>query len=212
METPTVPSPASGSGLSPEAEAQVKAAQIAAETAQKTTRLTVIGGIVVALIAGFAAYYAHGSNTNASEPVSQVTLGTFGAPNGDSNIGWTVDLSGSVSGLQTGQMIWTFNESLRTPGTFYPDTGPCSVNADIWTCDGVHIGSEGKVGLGKYRIWAVVVSTSDAFNIVTTLRCFPSGIPSVPGVKINPACTDSYSSLPGGDVVPPQSIDVTRNQ
>jgi hypothetical protein len=211
MGTPMAPSPASGSGLPPEVEGQLKAAEIAAKTARRNTWLTVIGGILVALITGLTTYYAgHGSNTGTSGPVSQLTLDPFGAPNGDSNIGWTVSLSGPVSGLRPGQMVWTFNEPLQEPRTYYPDTGPCSVSAGTWTCDGVHIGVEGTAGLGKYRIWAVVVSTSDAFNIVNVLRCLPSGIPGVRGVKINPACPDLFSSLPGNDVVQPQSIEVTR--
>jgi hypothetical protein len=217
MGTPTAPSPASGSGVPPEVlaqvEGQLKAAEIAAKTARRNTWLTVIGGILVAAITGGLTYYAgHGSNTGIPRPVSQLTLGSFGAPNGDSNIPWEVSLSGPVSGLKPGQMVWTFNEFLKTPGTYYPDTGPCAVNAGTWRCDHVHIGTGGKDGLGKYRIWAVVVSSSDAFKIVATLRCFPSGIPSIRGVTLKPACPDTFSSLPGNDLVPAQSIEVTRTR
>jgi hypothetical protein len=109
-------------------------------------------------------------------------------------------------------MVWTFNESLKTTGAYYPDTGPCTVTAGTWRCDDVHIGTGGKAGLGKYRIWAVVVGSSDAFKIVATLRCFPSGIPSIRGATLKPACPDVFSSLPGNDLVPAQSIEVTRTR
>jgi hypothetical protein len=216
MTTPSSPSPASGPGVSPDAlaqvQAQLEAAKIAAKAARRNAWLAVIGAVLTGTITGLATYYAsHNSSTSgASGSASQLALGPFEAPNGDSNIPWTISLSGPVSGLKPGQMVWTLNESLKTPGIYYPDTGPCSVSAGTWTCTDLHIGIEGKSGLGKYRIWAVVVSSSDAFEIVDEIRCFPSGILSIHGVTLKPACQDSSTSLPGSDLVAPENIQVTR--
>jgi hypothetical protein len=109
-------------------------------------------------------------------------------------------------------MIWTFNEPLQPKGgTYYPNTGTCAVQSGTWTCDDIDIGPAGdeltKGGLGPYQIWVVVVSEKDAFDIVTHLRCFPSGTSKSP---ITASCPDSYQSLPGSDIATPQNITVTR--
>jgi hypothetical protein len=216
MTTPPSPSsPSSGSGVSPDTLAQVQAqldtAKIAERTARRTARLALVGVIIAPIITGVSIYLAsHTSSANTAGQTDQLTLGPFGPPNGDSNIPWTISLSGPVSGLRGGQVVWTFNESLAEPRVYYPNTGPCSISTGTWTCPILHIGAKGRAGIGKYRIWAVVVSSSDAFKIVDELRCYTSGIPSIRGVTLNPECQSWTTSLPGGDLVPPQEIDVTR--
>jgi hypothetical protein len=212
------------SAVSPDVRAQIEAAlrsaEITAQSAQKATRLTVAGAIAAALITGLATYFVTTTSTsrvNLSASSSGGSLSfSLTSPADGSTIGQVVNVGGQVSGLSTGEFIWTFNEPLASGNnTYFPNTGPCAVTSDMWTCDGVDIGGPAtskypRNGLGSYRIWAVVVSARDAFDIVNHIRCFPSGKPSVAGIEISAACPDSYSSLPGSDIYPPQEAAVNR--
>lgn len=131
MTTPAPPPASDSSGASPDTLAQIasdrEVALINARTSLKNARWGAAVSLLVALLAlaGNLFQVIHNSShTSASTP--QLMLGPFGAPNGDSNIGWTVNLRGPVSGLTRGQMVWTFNESVKTPGIFIrtPDHVP----------------------------------------------------------------------------------------
>ena len=139
------------------------------------------------------------------------------SPLNGSTISHIVNLSGSVSGLKPGDMVWTFNEPLfpnARGGIYYPDTGPCLVQSETWTCNSVAIGpkytKDSRKVLGPYRIWAVVLDEADAFDVVARIRCFPIGTPSKPHVTLKASCPDSYQSLPGRDISSPPVITVTR--
>lgn len=201
-------------------EARLKAEEIKARSAQRNTRWTVVGAVVVALITGLTTYFATkssgpGGSSSASSSAAKLSFSLTNPADG-STVGQVVNVSGTVSGLSAGELIWTFNEPLISgSGTYFPNTGPCTVTGDTWTCSGVDIGGpatleNAKDVLGPYRIWAVIVSTEDAFDIVAHIRCFPSGKPNVAGVKINPICPDSYQVLPGSDIYTPQQTAVTR--
>lgn len=201
-------------------QAQLEAARIAAKSARSQTRWTAVGGVLVALIAAFATYLAaKPSDAGTSPPpAARLTIGWNNQQDG-SDVGQFINASGPVSGLKRGELVWTFNQPLFPKGgnhLYYPNTGPCAVAAGTWTCNDIDIGGAGdeitKKGLGKYRVWVVVVSEQDAFGIVTHIRCFPSGTPATPGVGIKASCLDSYQSLPGSDIVGPQEITVTRTR
>jgi hypothetical protein len=212
------------SALSPDVraklDAKLKAAGIKARSAQKTTKWTVAGAIVVALITGLTTYFVakpSASRVNSPALSSPVKLSfSLTNPADGSSIGQVINVSGSVSGLDNGELIWTFNEPLADGGrTYFPNTGPCTVAGDTWSCDQVDVGGPAtpqapKNGVGPYRIWAVIVSANDAFTIVNHIRCFPSGKASIVGAKIVSTCPDSYSELPGRDIYMPQQTAVTR--
>src|SRR3984893_4694575 len=165
-------------------EAQLEAAKIAAKSARSQTRWTALGGVVVALITGFTTYLVAkpsdaGAPSSSASSTTRLTIG-WNIPQNGSNVGQFINASGPVSGLKRGELIWTFNEPLFPKGgngLYYPNTGPCVVTSGIWTCDNIDIGGAGneiaKKGLGPYRVWVVVVSEQDAFDIVTHVRCFP---------------------------------------
>lgn len=191
-------------GPSPDVIAQVKAQRSVA-------RWAAVSAVIVALISIsaniFQVIHNNSGSGNSSPPASQLSLGPFEAPDGNSDIGQVVNLSGPISGLKVHQLVWTFNEPL-TPksGVYFPDTGPCTVSANTWTCDNIYIGESPtrqnpKAGLGPYRIWVVVVSEQDAFNIVNALRCQPTATDD---------CSQTFTSLPGSDIAQPQFITVTR--
>lgn len=217
MTTPPDASATPPSSPSPDAQAQVQAQRYSA-------KLAAVVAIVVALLSlggnVFQGLTRSTTGHNSSAPV-QVVLDPIQNPSDGSSINGYVDISGSVSGLKPGQMVWTFNEPYNSQGnpsgSYFPNTGPCEVSGDTWHCSHIAIGAVGGgpiAGLGRYRIWAAVVSDSDAFSIVTAIRCFVSGIlvPPVRGVKIEPVCPVSLPSLPGKDIVAPQGITVTRTQ
>ena len=210
---PTEPPP----GPSADAQVQVKAQRFAA-------RLAAGVGILVALLAlGGNVFLAlhNGTTTQSPRVARKVVLGQIQTPSDGSSISGYIDISGSVSGLKPGEMVWTFNVPYNAQGapsgSYFPNTGPCNVESGTWHCNHIAIGAVGpgsSHNLGRYDIWATVVSDSDAFSIVNTLRCFVSGIlvPDVRGVKIEPVCPSSLPSLPGQDIVTPQHITVTRTR
>ena len=187
----------------------------------KVAKITAYSVVAVAILSGLfnfiqAVFINHSSRDSSSN--TKLVLGPISTPQDGGTVGEFVDVSGSVSGLKAGEMIWTFNEPLSPKGgTYYPNTGPCAVQSGKWTCNDVAIGGTYKKGeqgtLGSYRIWAVVVGEQEASDIVRHLRCFPSGnlSPKVSGVKIVAACPNTYQSLPGSDIAAPQRITVLRN-
>lgn len=147
----------------------------------------------------------HGAHSSAP-----VQLGPITSPVDGDQVGPYVNLRGSVSGLNPGQMVWTFFEPFtgrgRPTGAYYPDRGPCPVVGQAWACDHIGLGYTGtasKSSIGQYIIWAVVVNSQEAFNIVSTIRCLAS--PS-----IVPACPYSVATLPGTENAPAQHVRVTR--
>jgi hypothetical protein len=178
-----------------------------------TRRAAWIGGIcvVIAALIGVMGTLLTQHITSNGSPASggQVTLGPFSPPNGNSDVGQVLNnLNGSVSNLKNGQLVWVFNEPLKDNKShdIYPNVGPCPVSRGTWTCNPIYIGSgplpnNPKNGQGPYKIWVAVVSEQDAYDIVNHLLCHPT--------RKYP-CSQTYTTLPGGDIVAPQSISVDR--
>jgi hypothetical protein len=162
---------------------------------------------VIAVIVGFGLNYLVGPHPAAAS--SPPILGSFITPGNNDTIGNVVPtLSGHVSGLKPGEMVWTFNESQSQRNTYFPNSGPCEVSAGVWTCHDIYIGPAASsknpnLGKGNYQIYAVIVTDQDAFDIVDHLRCNPT--PKSP-------CTQTYSTLPGNDIAPAQSVTVDRTR
>jgi hypothetical protein len=161
--------------------------------------------IVVAALIGAAAVYQFGPRQ--STTTAPPALGVIISPSNDSTVGNPIpELSGRVSNLRPGEMVWTFNAPQSQGGAYYPNTGPCPVTGGVWTCHNIYLGPAAtpqnpRLGNGNYVIWAVIVSDSDAFDIVTHLRCNPTP---------KNTCVQAYSTLPGTDIASPQSITVDR--
>ena len=205
-----MPTPVSPDGPDLTSDTSGSSSRSPDKTSITVAKWTAISAVIVALISLAGNIFQAVHNNGGSTPTAvKPELGPFGPPNGDSNIGQVVNLSGPVSGLARGQMVWTFNEPLRpNGGTVFPNTGPCEVSGKTWTCNNIFIGESPttrnpKAGQGRYLIWAAVVSEQDAFDIVSHLRCNPT--PQSP-------CNQTYtrSTLPGRDILPPQKIRVTR--
>ncbi len=81
--------------------------------------------------------------------------------------------SGTFSGLQPGQTIWTFNQPVGKNGdispTTFPDNGPCNVNlaTKTWNCSDTYVGNPSDTG--TYRVCAAILSPAEANTVVTLL-------------------------------------------
>jgi hypothetical protein len=113
-------------------DTELKIALINAKTSLRNTRWTALGGFAAAAVAaGVSLYlgiYNKSSSPTTSTSETRLALGPIRHPTDGSSIGVRVNLSGQVSGLKPGDLIWTFNEPyLRRRGVpsdrFYPDTG-----------------------------------------------------------------------------------------
>lgn len=76
-------------------------------------------------------------------------------------------LSGSVSDLQPGQMVWTFNASMSNPTLLYPNLGPCPVDGNTWTCNDIYLGQD-KDYCTQFILWAVVVTDEQGYQNALT--------------------------------------------
>jgi hypothetical protein len=145
---------------------------------------TIIAAIIVA-VASVAGVFFIGRATSGASPVptapgashSPASVVITEPPAGNTTFKTT--LSGDVSNLQSGQLIWTFVQAVNNNNSFSPDTypteGPCSVNYNngTWICSGVYIGDPKDTG--TYRVCAAVVDSSDAFAIVELLEQTEAG-------------------------------------
>lgn len=92
-------------------------------------------------------------------------------PTKDGTISYPTALEGDISGLQPGEMVWTFNQPTDSPGAaIYPNSGPCVVDYDHkrWKCSRIYIGAPSDHG--GFRVWAAVVNERQAFDTVEALR------------------------------------------
>jgi hypothetical protein len=134
------------------------------------------------------------------------------SPTHGADVGKFINVTGSVTGLQPGDLIWTFDEPYnangRPTGMFYPNLGPCPVDGTTWRCDGIGLGDTGtasSTGVGQYIVWAVAVDSREAFNIVSTIRCLAPA-------EIVATCPFSVTELPGSENTNLQSVPVTRTR
>jgi hypothetical protein len=139
---------------------------------------------------------ASSTAANSAQSPGGITLGINGIEN-ENSVGEYVNISGRVSGLWSGEMIWTFVKFV-SGHAYYPGP-PCSTGSGTWTCDYVHVGPVVH-GLGSYQIFVVAVDEEEISDIMGRLTCGPS----------EPGCSKSFPSLPGEDSPEPQSVRVTR--
>lgn len=140
------------------------------------TIFTAVVSVVCVVLGGFGGKFlwASPANNSTSAPLN-VTINRL--PDGIIEYPYQT-LSGTVTGLQPGQMVWTFSQfaSSDDPNNatkFYPDTGPCEVNEarHTWVCPKMVIGDPGSAGVGTYKIWVSVVSDEDALKITQKITC-----------------------------------------
>jgi hypothetical protein len=130
------------------------------------------GGVVGVVIGRATASGGASASTapDASHGTASVTITE--PPSGD--VTFNTKLSGNVSNLQRGELIWTFAQAVNNGGSFspetYPTTGPCTVNYtnSTWICSNVYIGDT--KDSGTYRVCAAIVNFSDTFTIVQLLE------------------------------------------
>lgn len=126
----------------------------------------VVGGFI-----GNASTSGPGPGSAASNPKGRIvnTIVTITPPiTGD--IRFESTLSGHVSDLQKGNMIWTFFQVIQSSGQVdpmtYPTNGPCTVNFSkgTWACPDVYVGKQ--KDSGTYRICVAVINFSEARTAV----------------------------------------------
>ena len=181
---------AAATSPSPDTEAQNKSQFRAALVSSTITGLCGIGAVILTI------FLTKGSNDSPSTPA--LKLGPISSPESLAHVTNPITISGPASGLKAGQMVWTFNQP-DGAGPYFPNSGPCPVSNGVWTCKGIWIGPSGDAGKGSYKLAAVVVSEQEAFDIVEHLRC-----------RTPPSCTETYTTMPGLDLSPAQTVDVTR--
>lgn len=136
-------------------------------------RIALIGFLGTVILAGAgvvgAIIQAHAGPASPAAPLGARSISID--PTKDGAISYPTALEGDVSGLQPGEMVWTFNQPADNPeAVTYPNSGPCVVDYDHkrWKCSHIYIGAP--PGRGGYRIWAAVVNERQAFDIVIALR------------------------------------------
>lgn len=136
-------------------------------------RIALIGflGTVILASAGVAGalIQAHAGSTTPAAPFGVRSISID--PTKDGTISYPTALEGDVSGLQPGEMVWTFNQPTDNPAAVvYPNSGPCVVDYDHkrWRCSRTYIGAP--ADRGGFRIWAAVVNEEQAFETVEALR------------------------------------------
>jgi hypothetical protein len=140
---------------------------------------TIIAAIILAAggVAGVAIGRATASGGASASTASDASHGAASVtitepPTGD--VKFNTNLSGKVSKLQRGELIWTFAQPVNNGGSFspntYPTTGPCTVNYTngTWICNNVYIGDV--KDSGTYRVCAAIVNSPDTFIIVQLLE------------------------------------------
>ena len=80
-------------------------------------------------------------------------------------------LSGRVTNLSPGEMVWTFNQKYdpktgRLQLPFFANPGPCAVADGKWSCEGVYVGDSTKDNGRQFAVWAAVVNEEQAQHIV----------------------------------------------
>jgi hypothetical protein len=141
------------------------------------------GGVVGVIIGRATASGGASASTasDASHGAASVTITE--PPSGD--VRFNTNLSGNVSKLQRGELIWTFAQPVNNDGSFspdtYPTTGPCTVNytKGTWICSNVYIGDA--KDSGAYRVCAAIVNSPNTFIIVQLLE--NSGTAKITGRK-----------------------------
>ena len=79
-------------------------------------------------------------------------------------------ISGRVTNLSPGEMVWTFNQKYDKTGRLelpiFANPGPCPVTNETWRCENVYIGDSTKDNRRQFAVWASVVSEEQAKHIV----------------------------------------------
>jgi len=132
----------------------------------------VVGGIAGAYLAPQDKAATVPAPSAPSTPPGAAGLTINEPPSG--NIAWKDNYSGAATNLQPGQLVWTFNQTVKAGNIsdkVYPDTGPCTIDYahQQWTCTRVFVGSP-PPDHNTYVVCAAIIDTQTAFAIVDDLR------------------------------------------
>jgi hypothetical protein len=140
--------------------------------------ISAIAGLIVALTgAGFIAGHATASSSTASSgirgaaspapSVSAVPDTHIKNPVGGDSINMRPVITGTVTGLAPGEVVWSFNEPYTTgispvpSGMVYPDAGPCRIDGSSFRCN-LDFAGEQHDYCRQVQLWVAVVTADEA--------------------------------------------------
>jgi hypothetical protein len=142
---------------------------------EKRGAIVILSALLAAAFAGSSgAAIADQLNNKTPTPLAAAHLTTAAVPAinikdplGGDGISMTPVITGTVTNLGAGEVVWSFNEPYTTgksqvpTGRVYPDAGPCQVDGLSFRCNLVFAGQPGDY-CRQVQLWAAVVTINEA--------------------------------------------------